>query len=204
MDPPSPRRIRRNRLARPKRRRIFRPPPMLMIPNLSQPDAEDDDAFTGHDQPLIGAAEDTFESAAAFVRAGAVPENTSELRAIARQTIAENDARQQQALALFDQVSRRFTTALEEAGVDAARVTFKVMELAQASLKNNLELAKAYAGVRSVPDIVGLHAAYLTKQFELLNAQAEELRDITAKLTSRNASSWASRTDMAASTPDSR
>ncbi len=80
-------------------------------------------------------------------------------------------------MALFEQVSRRFTVALEEAGVDAARVTFKVMEFAQASLKNNLELAKSYAAARSVPDIFGLHAAYLKRQFELLNAQAEELRE---------------------------
>ena len=60
-------------------------------------------------------------------------------------------------MVLFEQVSRRFTARpLEEAGVDAARVTpSKVMEFAQASLKNNLELAKSYASARSVPDILG-------------------------------------------------
>lgn len=116
----------------------------------------------------------------------ALSEDTSELRALARQTIAENEARQQTALAAVEQLSRRFTLALEEAGIDAARVSFKVMEFAQASMKNNLELAKAYAAARSVPDIFGLHAAYLTRQFELLNAQAEELREIAAKMTLRS------------------
>ena len=107
-------------------------------------------------------------------------------------------------MALFEQVSRRFTAALEEAGVDAARVTFKVMEFAQASLKNNLELAKSYTAARSVPDIFGLHAAYLKRQFELLNAQAEELREITAKFALRNTASLKSQTDQAAKTLDNR
>jgi hypothetical protein len=120
----------------------------------------------------------------------ALPEDTGQLRALARQTIAENEARQLNALAGLEQVSRRFTLALEEAGIDAARVSFKVMEFAQASMKNNLELAKAYAAARSVPDIFGLHAAYLARQFELLNAQAEELREIAAKMTLRSTASF--------------
>ena len=132
------------------------------------------------------------------------PDPTSELRATARQTLAENETRQQQALALFDQVSRRFTAALEEAGVDAARVTFKVMEFAQESLKNNLELAQAYAAARSVPDIFGLHAAYIKRQFELLNAQAEELRDITAKITLRSTASLQPPADQTGKTFDNR
>jgi hypothetical protein len=119
----------------------------------------------------------------------ALPEDTSELRALARQTIAENEARQKTALEAVEQLSRRFTLALEEAGIDAARVSFKVMEFAQASMKNNLELAKSYAAARSVPDIFGLHAAYLTRQFELLNAQAEELREIATKMTLRTTAS---------------
>jgi hypothetical protein len=135
---------------------------------------------------------------------GSFPEAASELRTAARQTIAENEARQEKALALFDQVSRRFTAALEEAGVDAARLSFKVMEFAQANLKNNLELAKSYAAARSVPDIFGLHAAYITRQFQLLNAQAEELREITAKITSRSTSSLKAHADPAAKARDHR
>lgn len=174
----------------------FSPAPAEYDAEYSQPSAEP------HAESVDDAEADAFEKDLAPL--GAVPEATIELRAIARQTIAENDARQQQTLALFEQVSRRFTAALEEAGVDAARVTFKVMELAQASLKNNLELAKSYAAARSVPDIFGLHAAYLTKQFELLNAQAEELREITTKMTSRSAASWTPRKESAGGTLDQR
>jgi hypothetical protein len=148
-------------------------------------DAPDEIADLDAAAPDMPSTEDAAPPAAPLP-GGAFPEATSELRAIARQTIAENEARQEKALELFDQVSRRFTAALEEAGVDAARVTFKVMEFAQASLKNNLELAQSYAAARSVPDIFGLHAAYITRQFELLNAQAEELREITAKITLRS------------------
>jgi hypothetical protein len=124
-------------------------------------------------------------------------EATRELRDAARKTIEENEARQMKTLALFEQVSRRFTAAIEEAGLDAARVTFKVMEFAQAGLKNNLELAKSYTAMRSVPDLLGLHAAYITRQFELLNAQAEELREITAKFALKNAASLKPHSDQA-------
>jgi hypothetical protein len=140
------------------------------------------------------ATAETMSAADLAASAYAVPNSsdqdpTSELRSVARKTIAENEAKQQQALALFDQVSRRFTAAMGEAGEDAARVTFKVMEFAQASLKNNLELAKGYSSARSVPDIFEMHTAYMKRQFELLNAQADELREITAKFALRNAAS---------------
>ena len=134
---------------------------------------------------------------AALVPNEPASEATRELRDAARKTIEENEARQMKTLALFEQVSRRFTAAIEEAGLDAARVTFKVMEFAQAGLKNNLELAKSYTAMRSVPDILGLHAAYITRQFELLNAQAEELREITAKFALKNAASLKPHSDQA-------
>jgi hypothetical protein len=188
-----------------------------------------DAAPNPQDQPMYDAAAETADHALAFDGQSAAsdepdeadetadhdaapeapplngsPDPASELRAAARQTIAENEARQQQALALFDQVSRRFTAALEEAGADAARVTFKVMEFAQESLKNNLELAQAYAAARSVPDIFGLHAAYIKRQFELVNAQAEELRDITAKITLRSRASLRLPADQTGKTFDIR
>ena len=137
---------------------------------------------------------------------GSYPEAADELRATVLETVAENEARQEKTLALFDQVSRRFTALLEEAGVDAARVTFKVMEFAQANLKNNLDLAKSYAAARSVPDIFGLHADYMARQFQLLNAQAEELREMTSKFALRNAASLKPQADWSGSVkaPDNR
>lgn len=170
---------------------------------------KDEPAGTGDEgADLDTAAPDTpsseYAAADSPLPNGPSPDAVAELRAAARQKLAENEARQAQAMALFDQVSRRFTAALEEAGVDAARVTFKVMEFAQASLKNNLELAKSYTAARSVPDIFGLHAAYLTRQFELLNAQAEELRELTAKFAQRNTAALKSQADMTVKTLDHR
>lgn len=183
----------------------------------SQAEGAEEAAADHEIQPVIGASADavanTTEKVAAFVEEAAhtaaeamepSPEVISTLRVAARQSIAENEARQAQTMALFEQVSRRFTAALEEAGVDAARVTFKVMEFAQGSLKNNLELAKSYTAARSVPDIFGLHAAYLKRQFELLNAQAEELREITAKFALRNTASLKSQAEQTAKTLENR
>ena len=96
-------------------------------------------------------------------------------------------------MALFEEVSRKFAAAFEEAGEDAARVTMKLMEFAQANLENNLELAQDYTAARSVPEVFDVQAAYLKRQFELLNAQVDELRELTGEMTSKTVESLRAR-----------
>jgi hypothetical protein len=109
------------------------------------------------------------------------------LRAAVRETLAQNEARQDRVFHVFGQASAKLKDALDEAGQDAARITFKLMEFAQANVRNNLEFARNYAAARSVPDIFDLQAAYFTRQMALMNAQAEEFRKLTAELTAKSA-----------------
>ncbi|WP_088343526.1 MULTISPECIES: phasin family protein [Rhodomicrobium] len=120
------------------------------------------------------------------------PALTERLRAAVRETIAQNEAKQDRAYQVFGQASAHLKVALDEAGHDAARITFKLMEFAQANVRSNLEFAREYAAVRSVPDIFDLQAAYFKRQMALMNAQAEEFRKLTAEITSKSAAPFKS------------
>lgn len=117
----------------------------------------------------------------------AIPQAAEELRSKIRDNLARNDVHQDQALKLFQDVSQKFAVAFEEAGQDAARITFKMMEFAQANLQNNLHWAKGYAASRSVPELLDVQRAYLKRQFDLLNSQAEMLREMTLEMTTKSA-----------------
>jgi hypothetical protein len=112
---------------------------------------------------------------------------THELRAAIRDNTVKNEARQDQALTLFQEVTRNFATALEEAGQDATRMTLNLMKFAQANLQNNFELARESASAKNVPEFFDAQATYLKRQFELLQVQAAELRELTNDLTTKGA-----------------
>lgn len=68
-------------------------------------------------------------------------------------TMKENEADNERAFAMFEQMSQNFQVAMEDARNDAARISFKLMEFAQANFRNNFEFARDYAAARSVPDV---------------------------------------------------
>jgi hypothetical protein len=89
--------------------------------------------------------------------------------------------------AILDQMSHNFKAAMNNASNDAARISLKLMEFAQANLQNNVKLAQDYASVRTVPEIFNVHARYFQNQMELLNRQADELRLLTTDIASKKA-----------------
>lgn len=102
-------------------------------------------------------------------------------------TLARNVAGRNSSVALFEQTSVEFKTALDEAGQNAARMTLKLMEFAQANASSNLAFARDCAAVRSVPEIFDVQAAYVTRQMKLMTAQAEELGKLSAEITAKSA-----------------
>ena len=91
---------------------------------------------------------------------------------------------------MFESVSIDFSGVMDDARNDAARITFKLMEFAQANFRSNVELARDYASARSIPDIVGVQTAYFKRQMELMNRQADELRKLTGEIASKKAAQF--------------
>ncbi len=116
---------------------------------------------------------------------------TEKLRAAVQGSIAQHEAEQKQAMAILERAaSVSFRGALDDARSDAARITFKLMEFAQANIRSNFELARDYAGARSIPEIVGVQSAYFKRQMELMNRQADELRKLTAEIATKRAAQF--------------
>lgn len=114
-------------------------------------------------------------------------DSQEELRETVHQAVAAHEAQGQKAVALFEQISSDFQSVMDDARSDAARISFKLMEFAQANLHNNMTLARDYVDVRSVPEVVNAQASYFRRQIELLNKQTEELRQITSDIASKKA-----------------
>jgi len=152
-------------------------PEQPSIPDLA---AEAAEAMSAH----LEATQDTIEEAAPAFQ----PEKTAEAieHAVTRSIEAGKKA-QAQAATIFDQVSQSFTAVINDAGSDAALITFTLLEFAQANARNNYQLAQDYAGARSVPEIVNVQAAYFKRQVELMNRHSSELRKAAAEITSKKA-----------------
>jgi hypothetical protein len=118
------------------------------------------------------------------------PLEIEDLRAAVRETIVQNEGKEERMLAMFEKATVDFKSVMEDARNDAARLTFKLMEFAQANLRNNIEFARDYASARSVPDIFNVQTAYIKRQMDLVNQQTEELQKLTAEITSRKASQF--------------
>lgn len=112
---------------------------------------------------------------------------TEELREALRSTLAERNAEHEKAFALFNQMSHDLRAAMEDARDDAARVSFKLMEFAQASFHNNVELARDYAAAKTVPDLFNVQSSYIQRQLELLNSKTRELHALTNEIASKKA-----------------
>jgi hypothetical protein len=147
------------------------------IPDLA---AEAAKAMSAH----LEATQDTIEeSAPAFE-----PQKTAEaMEHAVAQSIEAGKKAQKQAATIFDQVSQSLKAAINDAGSDAALITFTLLEFAQANARNNYQLAQDYAGARSVPEIVTVQAAYFKRQVELMNRHSSELRKAAAEITSKRA-----------------
>lgn len=104
-----------------------------------------------------------------------------------RESAAQSEAAYENAFRMMEQASQSFRTIFDEAGHSAAKLTFKFFEFAQANAESNMELAREYATVRSLPEVLDIQAAYMKRQIELLTTQVGELRDITTEIATKTA-----------------
>lgn len=67
-------------------------------------------------------------------------------------------------------------------GKGATALNRKVMDIAQRNIDTGFDLARSLAGARDLAEMVELQAAYWRKQFDVLSAQAEEVRSLSAQV----------------------
>ena len=82
-----------------------------------------------------------------------------------------------------------FERTFDGAGQSATAFNRKIIAIAQRNVSSVFDLAKSLAGAKKLTDIVELQAAYWRKQFDVLTAQAEEVRTLSTKVTADTAQS---------------
>lgn len=109
----------------------------------------------------------------------AVPEA---VRAMAEKSVAQSREAYEAAKGSMEEAAEVLEKSIDQAGQGAAAINRKVIDNAQANLNKGFDFAKEMAGAKNVAEIMELQSAFVRKQFELLTAQAEEIRELSAKV----------------------
>jgi hypothetical protein len=72
--------------------------------------------------------------------------------------------------------------SFDSLGEGAAALNRKIIDIAQRNANSGFDLAKNLATARNLAEVVELRAIYWRKQLCILTAQAEEVRDLSAKV----------------------
>jgi phasin len=83
----------------------------------------------------------------------------------------------------FDASVATFERSFDAAGQGAVAFNRKIVDITRRNVSSSFDLAKSLAGAKSLADIVELQTAFWRKQFEILTAQAGEVRALSTKVT---------------------
>ena len=110
----------------------------------------------------------------------AIPES---VRALAENTVDQTREAYDRSTDAFAASVARFEKSFDAAGQGAAAFNRKIISIARRNVLTSFDLAKSLAGAKNFADMVEMHAAYWRKQIGTLTAQAEEVRELSTKVT---------------------
>jgi phasin len=125
----------------------------------------------------------------------ALPEG---VRALAEKAVAQTREASDRSWDAFDASLTTFEKAFDAAGQGAAAFNRKFVDLARRNVDASFDLATSLAGAKDLADMVELQAAFWRKQFDVLTAQAEEIRTLSIKVTAASAEPLKSQMERAA------
>ncbi len=114
----------------------------------------------------------------------AVPEA---VRAMAEQTVAQSREAYESAKGSMEEAVEVLEKSIDQAGQGAAAINRKVIDNAQANLNKGFDFAKEMAGAKNIAEIMELQSSFVRKQFEVLTAQADEIRELSTKVATETA-----------------
>lgn len=112
----------------------------------------------------------------------AVPEA---VRTVAEKTVKQSREAYENAKGAMEEAVEVLEKSIDEAGQGAAAINRKVIDITQTNLNTGFDFAKDIAGAKNVAEIMELQSAFVRKQFEILSAQAEEIRALTTQVASK-------------------
>jgi phasin len=113
-----------------------------------------------------------------------IPES---VRTLAENTVDRTREAHDRSTDAFEASLATFEKSFDAAGQSAAAFNRKIIDIARRNLDTGFDLAKSLGGAKNFVDMVELQAAYWRKQIGVLTAQAEEVRELSTKLTADGA-----------------
>ena len=110
----------------------------------------------------------------------AIPEG---VRALAGSTVDQTREAYHRSTDAFDASVATFEKSFDAAGQGAAAFNRKIIDISRRNLNASFDLAKSLAGAKSLADMVEVQTGFWRKQFGALTAQAEEVRELSSKVT---------------------
>ena len=114
----------------------------------------------------------------------AIPEG---VRALAESTVDQTREAYDRSTDAFEASVATFEKSFDAAGRGAAAFNRKIVDIAQRNLSSGFDLGKSLAGAKSLTDMVEVQTAFWRKQFGTMTAQAEEVRELSTKVTADTA-----------------
>ena len=105
------------------------------------------------------------------------------MRALAESTVAQTREAYDRSTDAFETSVTTFETSFDAAGQGAAAFNRKFVDIARRNVDATFDLAETLTGAKNLADMMELQAAYWRKQFGALTAQAEEVRELSTKVT---------------------
>jgi phasin len=109
------------------------------------------------------------------------------MRVLAEKNITQTREVYERSKDALEAVLASWERSFDAAGQGAVALNRKVMDIAQRNINSGFDLAKSLARAKNLAEALELQAAYWRKQFDVMTAQAEEVRALSTKVTADTA-----------------
>jgi phasin len=123
----------------------------------------------------------TAEEFEQFTKDGQMPEA---MRAFAEKNIAQSREIYERSKDALESVLESWERTFDAAGQGAVALNRKVIDITRRNISSGFDFAKSLAGAKTLAEAMELHSSYWSKQLNALRAQAEEMRDLSTRVTS--------------------
>lgn len=123
----------------------------------------------------------TAEEFEQFTKEAQMPEA---VRVLAEKNIAQTREMYERSKDALETVLESWERTFDAAGQGAVALNRKVIDITQRNINAGFDFAKSLVGAKTLAEAMELHSTYWNKQLNALRTQAEEVRDLSTRVTS--------------------
>ena len=120
---------------------------------------------------------DDFEQ---FAKDAQMPES---VRVFAEKNIAQTRELYERSKDAFERMLESWEKTFDAASQGAVAFNRKIVDITQQNINSGFDFAKRLIGAKTVAEAIELHSTYWRKQLSTLKSQADEMRDLSTRVT---------------------